>query len=124
MLEESHATSSPALRAEGIHKSYAHNSVLRGIDFDVQPGQIVALAGENGAGKSTLLKIIAGLEASDAGSVRGAGGNEITSVHLARDEGVTIVPQELAPVPDMSVYQNIFLGREITRGVLGLDKRR
>jgi len=110
------------LRVSRVHKSYATNAVLRGIDLEIRPGDVIALAGENGAGKSTLLKIIAGLESSDDGQVT-RGDKTIQSVHQAREQGVTIVPQELAPVPDMAVYENIFLGRELTRNVRGLDRK-
>ena len=123
MNNANHHTSGVGLKISKVHKSYGLNSVLRGIDFAIEPGEVVALAGENGAGKSTLLKIITGLENADQGMVTSASGQEISSVQDARGHGVTIVPQELAPVPDMAVYQNIFLGRELTRGVLGLDKR-
>jgi len=118
-------TATPStLRVNGIFKSYSNNPVLRGIDMDVAPGEVIALAGENGAGKSTLLKIMAGLVVADEGEVSLPGHGPISSVNQARDSGVTIVPQELAPVPDMAVYENIFLGREITKGWRGLDRRR
>lgn len=125
LMPESTTTqqSLPTLKADGIYKSYSHNAVLRGVDLEVRPGEVVALAGENGAGKSTLLKVMAGLVAADEGVVSVAGGQLISSVKDARSAGVTIVPQELAPVPDMTVYGNIFLGREITRGWRGLDRR-
>ncbi len=59
-----------ALEARGVHKSYGRHHVLRGVDFHVGPGQLVAVVGENGAGKSTLLKILAGTLAADQGQVR------------------------------------------------------
>lgn len=113
-----------AFRCRGIEKGFGGIPVLRGIDLDLEPGVVVALAGENGAGKSTLLKIIAGEVRPDAGSLELAGETlarySIATVHRA---GVAIVPQELAPVPDLSVYENIFLGREL-RDRLGFVDRR
>lgn len=109
---------------DDVHKSYGENQVLRGIGLEINQGEVVALAGENGAGKSTLLKVIAGLVAPDTGAVHIAGvAAPGGSVHAARALGVAIVPQELAPVQDLAVYQNIFLGRELTTRWGTLDRR-
>ena len=104
----------PALSCSGLAKSFAGVRVLENVSFDFEPGTVNILAGENGAGKSTMLKILSGQERPDAGSVAIFG---TTVTHFdpryARRLGVGIVPQELAPILDMPVYANLFLGREI-----------
>lgn len=110
----------PALQVDGIQKSFGGVPVLHSISFNVPSGHVTALAGENGAGKSTLMKIISGQITADAGVVTLFGqtleqGNPI----LSRRSGVSIVPQELSPYPDLSIYENLFVGREI-RNRMGL----
>jgi len=96
-----------------LHKSFGGVPVLRDVSFTLQPGTVTVLAGENGAGKSTLFKIISGQLRADSGSVSVLG----TALHAAtpgtaRDLGVGIVPQELAPYADLNVAENLFVGRE------------
>lgn len=102
----------PTITLDGVGKSYAGTSVLRGVSLQIAPGEIHALLGENGAGKSTLLKILGGVISADAGTVR-FGEREVSvgSPREAIDLGVSLIAQELALVPQRSVLDNIFLGR-------------
>jgi ribose transport system ATP-binding protein len=112
-----------ALAVRRLAKAYAGVPVLRGITFDVAPGTLTVLAGENGAGKSTLMKVVMGQVHADAGSVEVCGATlERADPREARRLGVGIVPQELAPYPDLNVYENFFVGRERRR--LGMLDRR
>ncbi|MGO1770334.1 MAG: sugar ABC transporter ATP-binding protein, partial [Microbacterium sp.] len=118
------ATEAPvALEVRDIHKGFGGVPVLRGITLALEPGTITALAGENGAGKSTLMKIASGQYKADRGVVLARGSELPTgSSQAAARAGVAIVPQELASLPDMAVYENIFIGREL-RGPMGLRRR-
>ncbi|MET7339637.1 ATP-binding cassette domain-containing protein, partial [Nonomuraea sp. NPDC005650] len=60
----------PAIRVQGLEKSYKELQVLRGVDFDVARGSIFALLGSNGAGKTTVVKILSTLLKADAGAAR------------------------------------------------------
>ena len=102
-----------AYSASKIVKSYGGVRVLHGVDFAVRPGTVHGLFGHNGAGKSTLLKILAGAEQPDSGYLK-IGGEIITpgSPKDALGHGVACVYQELRLIPEMSVTENIFLGRE------------
>ena len=100
-----------------IAKSFNGVTVLEGVDFSLRPGVVHALAGENGAGKSTLLKILAGLYRPDRGSISIDG--KPVAFATPRDAlraGVSMIHQELTPLRDMTVYENLFLGFERTRG--------
>jgi ribose transport system ATP-binding protein len=114
----------PALEVRDLQKAFGGVPVLRGVSFALHSGALVALAGENGAGKSTLMKIATGQLRQDAGQVL-VNGEAIT--HLdplqARRMGVSIVPQELAPYPDLTVYENLFVGRELRTRTGTLDRR-
>ena len=105
------------LECTDIEKSFHGIPVLKGITLNLEPGTVTALAGENGAGKSTLMKIISGQYTADHGTVT-VQGTELTSGNTkdAVKHGVAIVPQELASIEDMTVYENLFVGRELTRG--------
>ncbi|MDR3211573.1 MAG: ATP-binding cassette domain-containing protein, partial [Planctomycetota bacterium] len=107
------------LQVNAISKAFFGNEVLRNVSFAIQPGEVYALIGENGAGKSTLMKIIVGEYRQDAGTMLLAGqplmaANPAAALGL----GIAIVHQELNPIPDMSISDNLFIGREISR--LGL----
>ena len=106
----------PVLEVSGIRKSFFGVEVLKGIDFDVRPGEVHGLVGENGAGKSTLMKIIAGVQPADDGVVRYRGG-EVRYAHprQAMDDGIVTVFQEFTLLPERTVAQNVYLGREPRR---------
>jgi ABC-type sugar transport system ATPase subunit len=115
------ARGDPLLSARGISKFYAGTAVVRDVDLDIYPGEILALMGENGAGKSTLMRILAGATTADAGQVVYAGAPiDIRNVAEAQRLGIGMIYQELNLVPSRSVAQNIYLGREPRRrGLLG-----
>lgn len=119
----------PLLEARGVVKHYGQVHALRGADFTVFPGEIVALIGDNGAGKSTLVKVLSGTVHPDAGElfVEGAHATLASPVE-ARRHGIETVYQDLALAPDLDGAANLYLGRELVRsGVLGklgvLDKK-
>jgi len=109
-------TTAPVLSARGIEKGFFGVTVLKGIDIDLQPGTVHGLVGENGAGKSTLMKIIAGVYTRDAGTLA-VGGTEKSYTHplQAMRDGVATVFQEFNLLPERSVAENVFLGREPRR---------
>jgi ribose transport system ATP-binding protein len=101
---------------KGISKSFGPVSVLDGIDFSIAAGEIHGLIGENGAGKSTLMKIISGAYSADRGSML-INGEPVTfrSTREAEARGIAIIHQELNMIPQLSVMDNLFLGREPNR---------
>lgn len=119
------ATAAPAmLECRDVHKSFGGVPVLKGVSLALEPGTVTALAGENGAGKSTLLKIASGQYRADRGAVLLRGEDlPAGDPKAAHRLGVAIVPQELASIDDMTVYENLFVGHEV-RSRLGLLDRR
>ncbi|WP_251151823.1 sugar ABC transporter ATP-binding protein [Cellulosimicrobium sp. Marseille-Q4280] len=114
----------PLLRLRGVGKEFFGNSVLRGIDLDVRAGEVHALVGENGAGKSTLMKIIAGVHRPDGGTLELDGQvTTFASPLAAQHAGVSTVFQEFNLLPERSVAENVYLGREPRRAGL-VDRRR
>ena len=100
------------LRMSGIEKRFPGVRALGNVDFSVRAGTVHALCGENGAGKSTLMKIIDGIYAPDAGEIFINGKSvKIGSPIEARALGIAMIAQELNYVPEMSVEENLFLGR-------------
>jgi ribose transport system ATP-binding protein len=102
---------------EHITKTFSGVTVLDDVGFDVRPGEVHALIGENGAGKSTLMKIVTGSHEADAGRLFWKGEPvHIKTPHQAHDLGINIVHQELMLVPQLSIGENVFLGRHLTGG--------
>ena len=86
---------------------------LKGVDLDVQPGEVCGLVGDNGAGKSTLIKILSGVHRPDRGEIRIEGEPvEITSPKSAMKLGIETIYQDNSMVPTMSIARNLFIGRE------------
>src|SRR6185436_10455222 len=115
-------SNSPLLRMTGISKRFAGTQALRNVSLDVHGGEVLALIGENGAGKSTLMKVLSGAHRPDSGMMEFAGRPFTpTGPHDARLTGVAMIYQELNLAPDLSVEDNIMLGREERR--LGFLRR-
>ena len=109
------------LEARNIVKTYGGTRALKGVNFEIREGTVTTLFGENGAGKSTLMKILSGVEQPTSGQII-LDGEHVTfsSINDARERGISIIHQELSLSPNLSVRDNIFMGREIT-GLLGVD---
>ena len=107
----------PRVSMRGISKRYGGVRAIRHADFTLEPGTVHALVGENGAGKSTLIKILAGAEQTDTGSIEFDGKPvTINSTADAIRLGVQTVYQEPQLFPELSITENVFLGRELTKG--------
>lgn len=103
----------PILRLTGIKKSYGAVNVLRGIDLQIRPGEVVGLVGDNGAGKSTLIKTISGIVRPDSGEYFFEGNAvDIKTPNDATELGIQTVYQDLALCDNLDAVQNLFLGRE------------
>jgi len=112
-------SATPLLELRGLDKSFGPVQVLRNVDFTARAGEVTALVGDNGAGKSTLVKCIGGIYPIDSGEYYFDG--KPVSVHSPRDAsalGVEIVYQDLALCENLDIVQNMFLGRERTRGLV------
>jgi D-xylose transport system ATP-binding protein len=111
----------PLLRLEDIRKNFGAIEALRGVSFDVNRGEVVALLGDNGAGKSTLVKIIAGgLEPTSGRIVFDGAERRFTSPNDAKTAGIETVYQDLSLCTNVDVVANFFMGRELTRKILGI----
>ena len=108
---------------KNIEKIFAHVHALDHVNFDVRKGEVHALLGENGAGKSTLIKILTGVYSKDGGQIFMNGEEiEINSREDASEAGIAVIFQELSLVPTLTVYQNILLGKEISKFGIVSDK--
>ena len=106
----------PVLTLTGVQKRYGGVRALRGVDLALQAGEVHAIVGENGAGKSTLIKIVSGAETADEGSIV-IDGRELTagSTTSALHAGIATVYQEPHLFGELTVAENLFIGREIRR---------
>ena len=107
----------PLLRVTKISKGFPGVQALEDVDLEVAPGEIHALLGENGAGKSTLLKILSGAQSPDAGAISFAGKLlALSHPHDAQLLGIVTIYQEFTLAPNMTIAENVFIGREPGRG--------
>jgi fructose transport system ATP-binding protein len=109
------------LSARGLVKRYGHVTALDSADFDLMPGEILAMVGDNGAGKSSLIKALSGALSLDAGEIEFEGrAVRFSSPRQAREAGIETVFQNLALSPALSIADNLFMGRELRMpGVAG-----
>lgn len=106
----------PVFEMRGISKRFGHVDALMEVDFEVLPGEILALVGDNGAGKSTLIKTASGVYMPDKGEIYVNGQRvHLATPHDARNQGIATVYQDLALADSRDVAANLFLGREPTR---------
>ena len=113
--------SGPILSASGLVKRYGRVTALDDCDFELYPGEVLAVIGDNGAGKSTMIKALSGAIQPDAGEIRLEGRPvRFASPIEAREHGIETVYQTLALSPALSIADNMFMGREIRKaGVMG-----
>jgi fructose transport system ATP-binding protein len=114
-------TQQPLLKARGLVKRYGRVTALNNCDFDLMPGEILAVIGDNGAGKSSLIKAISGAVIPDEGTIELDGKQVLFKTPIeAREAGIECVYQQLALSPALSIADNMFLGRELRKpGVMG-----
>lgn len=111
----------PFLRARGITKRFGALTALRGVDLDIHEGEVLALLGDNGAGKSTFIKILAGAHPQSEGELLVGGQSvQFASPKDAAGSGIATIFQELALSENLSIADNVFLGREMKRSVFGI----
>ena len=115
------ASRSPILTARGLSKRYGQVVALNHADFDLYPGEVLAVIGDNGAGKTSLIKALTGAITPDHGEIKLDGkAIHFRSPQDARVAGIETVYQNLALSPALSIADNMFLGREMRMpGVLG-----
>ncbi|MDQ0028531.1 sugar ABC transporter ATP-binding protein [Arthrobacter bambusae] len=117
--EHVHPGRAPEISVAGIGKRYGSSTVLQGVTLSIAPGEIHGIMGENGAGKSTLLKILGGAIVADSGTVALDGRTvRITAPRDSISNGISLISQELALIPGLSVLENVFLGRWSNTGSL------
>lgn len=115
----------PLLQLTGIDKSFPGVKALAGAALTVYPGRVMALVGENGAGKSTMMKVLTGIYSKDAGTLAFMGREVAFSGPKASQEaGIGIIHQELNLIPELTIAENIFLGREFLNRFGGIDWKR
>jgi inositol transport system ATP-binding protein len=109
----------PLLRLSGLTKRFPGVTALADVSMDIRAGEVLGLLGENGAGKSTLLKIVSGAQHPDAGTIEWHGeAITLATPHRAQARGIVTIYQEFNLVPDLSIAENVFIGREPLRAGL------
>ncbi|MGD9735913.1 MAG: ATP-binding cassette domain-containing protein [Solirubrobacterales bacterium] len=114
------------MRLDKVGKDFGAVTALRELSLDIRVGEVMAIVGDNGAGKSTMMKLIAGVYQPSRGEIL-LGGEPIkmTDPSVARRHGIEVVYQDLALADQQTVYMNVFLGRELTKGPFRrLDRKR
>jgi rhamnose transport system ATP-binding protein len=114
----------PLLSLEGVGKTFGALKALDDVSLDLYAGEVHALLGENGAGKSTLVRILAGVHRPDSGLVR-LDGEEVTFADpaAARDAGLAVIYQEPTLFGDLSVTENVFMGRQPLGRFRAIDRK-
>jgi len=108
-----------ALEISALTKSYGAVHALRGVDMTVNCGEVLALCGDNGAGKSTLIRVLSGAHEPTAGQMLLFGkAVRFKSPHDALRQGIATIYQDLAIAPELNIWQNVFMGAEITRALV------
>ncbi|MBR2716148.1 MAG: sugar ABC transporter ATP-binding protein, partial [Oscillospiraceae bacterium] len=112
------------LEMNHISKSFFGNVVLEDVSFSVKRGEVHCLLGENGAGKSTLMKILSGAYVCEAGEII-LDGEKLENITPFKSiqAGISVIYQELNMLPDLPIYENVFVGKEFTRGIM-FDRNR
>jgi ABC-type sugar transport system ATPase subunit len=122
MSEQGNGREADAIRIENLSKRFGAVVALRDVSLHLKKGEVLGLIGDNGAGKSTLIKIVSGFHRPDGGKIFVDGREvEIRSVAQARALGIDTVYQDLALVPGLSVYHNMFLKREVVQKLGGIE---
>ena len=114
------------LTMRGICKQFPGTKALNNVDFTLRKGEIHALMGENGAGKSTLIKVLTGVYEKDAGSIWVEGGEAEAHIHSPQDAqniGISTVYQEITLCPNLTVAENMFIGRTSGRRSTGRNTK-
>ncbi|WP_449720040.1 ATP-binding cassette domain-containing protein, partial [Actinomadura verrucosospora] len=112
----------PLLELIGIDKSFPGVKALSGATLNVYPGKVMALVGENGAGKSTMMKVLTGIYQKDAGKIRFLGKEvAFNGPKSSQEAGIGIIHQELNLIPELTIAENIFLGREFVSAFGKID---
>jgi len=120
-MDETKVEMNPIVRMKSIKKRFGGTTAVNNVDFDIYPGTVHGVVGENGAGKSTLMRILGGFYPDYEGQIYI--NNEFVKVispAIAQSRGIALVHQELSLVPELTVAENIFLGREIRSKITGL----
>lgn len=108
----------PLLQMKNVSKSFPGVNALEDVRLEAYSGEVLALLGENGAGKSTLMKILSGVYSKDTGSIIIQGAEvDIKNIKDAENLGIAIIHQELSVLPNLSIWENIFLGNEVFNGI-------
>lgn len=124
-LADSNAAGPPLLEVQQLKKAFGGVRVLKGVDLQLRPGEVVGLVGDNGAGKSTLIKSLSGNIKPDEGIIKFDGREvDMRDPNVARDLGIQTVHQDLALCDNLDAVQNLFLGRELADSALNLHRIR